>query len=77
LRILASTLRFLGVAIAAGFIAAVLSIPFGGFNGLPSWAVILILASWLLEALASFWAAGWLRRKAEQAVIKIEEHAHH
>jgi len=76
LYILALTFRLLRFAIAAGFVAAVLSIPFGGFKGLPSWAVILILEWWLVGALASFWAARWVQSKAKHSVIKIGEYAH-
>jgi hypothetical protein len=65
LRTLASGFNFIGFTIAAACLAAALSMPFGGFKGLPGWAVVLILVWWSLGALAFLWAARWLRGKAK------------
>ena len=77
LQMLTRTLRFLGFVFGAGCIAAALSLPFGGFRGLPRWAVVLTLAWWSLWALACFWAAKGLRSKANHAMIKIGQDADH
>jgi hypothetical protein len=75
LQMLASLFRFLGIAVVSAALAAVLSMPMGGFKGLPRWATVLMLAWWLFVALVFVLAARWVRRKTKHAVIKVGEHA--
>ena len=76
LRTLASGFAFIGFIIAAACLAAALSMPFGGFKGLPGWAVVLILVWWSLSFgffVGSKVASG---EGEAHAVIKLNHHAH-